>query len=357
MDEKKREELLFRNEELIRILKKKIDKLCPEYVDLIAIYGSFARGDYDERSDVDVLVVINDERGRAFAKSFIIGEVGYDFYALSWENLEADADFNVFSLSRLVDSRTVWFRESSVLSRFEKLRDKALAVISGGVSPKLLDMAEDSLNYAINAYGKAMLTEDYGKMRFYSAGVIFGVSSAASLMNATYFKLSDGRRMEEFQRMALPEGFAQCFMRIITEKRGIEIKSAMALLLRQMEAFLNQLRGKYIRKKNPTPEELRGTYEEMYSNYRGKILRARETQNPLAAFLAGAGCQDFYNDILKDCETQPMDLMKDFRASQLEMFAESFDKCLDEYKKQYDRQGMKVAKYESLKAFERDYLK
>ena len=52
-----------RNQKIIDAVIEKANKVCPGALALIGIYGSFMTGDFYEKSDIDLMIVINDERG------------------------------------------------------------------------------------------------------------------------------------------------------------------------------------------------------------------------------------------------------------------------------------------------------
>lgn len=52
-----------RNKKIIDAVIEKANKVCPESLAMIGIYGSFATGDFHEKSDLDLLVLINDNNG------------------------------------------------------------------------------------------------------------------------------------------------------------------------------------------------------------------------------------------------------------------------------------------------------
>jgi predicted nucleotidyltransferase len=77
----------MRNEyqRIIRAVEEKAEALCPDSLALIGVYGSCATGDVHPRSDLDLLILIRDEKGRALADAFILedlqGEtIGFDLY-------------------------------------------------------------------------------------------------------------------------------------------------------------------------------------------------------------------------------------------------------------------------------------
>ena len=53
-----------RNQKIIDAVVKKANTVCPGALALIGIYGSFMTGDFHEKSDLDLLILINDDRHR-----------------------------------------------------------------------------------------------------------------------------------------------------------------------------------------------------------------------------------------------------------------------------------------------------
>ena len=81
-----------RNEKIIRAILKKEQALCPGCIALIGIYGSFLTGDVHPLSDLDLLILINDDRGWQLGTAFIQEDlgVGHDLYCTSWDSLRRD---------------------------------------------------------------------------------------------------------------------------------------------------------------------------------------------------------------------------------------------------------------------------
>ena len=88
MDENKRLELFQRNNTIIEAVKAKAEKDCPGAVELIAVTGSFASGNYYEKSDLDLLIVINNNTGWNISKCFIHGDTAHDIYCHTLNRLE-----------------------------------------------------------------------------------------------------------------------------------------------------------------------------------------------------------------------------------------------------------------------------
>jgi predicted nucleotidyltransferase len=84
-----------RNNRIIEAILEKEKTLCPGAVALIGIYGSFQTGDIHPLSDLDLLILINDDRGWQLGKAFIQEDlgVGHDIYCTTRESLRQDAEY------------------------------------------------------------------------------------------------------------------------------------------------------------------------------------------------------------------------------------------------------------------------
>jgi Uncharacterized conserved protein len=63
--------LEIRNRKIIDAVIRKEQAVCPGAIALIGIYGSFQTGDIHPLSDLDLLILINDDRGWQLGKAFI----------------------------------------------------------------------------------------------------------------------------------------------------------------------------------------------------------------------------------------------------------------------------------------------
>ena len=69
----------YRNEKIINAVIEKAEKVCPDSLALIGVYGSVATGDDYEKSDLDLLILIQDDNGWKLGTGFILDDikVGY----------------------------------------------------------------------------------------------------------------------------------------------------------------------------------------------------------------------------------------------------------------------------------------
>ncbi len=77
-----------RIEPIVREFKQALQTLYGERLREVVLFGSYARGDYDEESDIDLMVILNDETVDTIAEVFRLAEITSDFilkygYAIS----------------------------------------------------------------------------------------------------------------------------------------------------------------------------------------------------------------------------------------------------------------------------------
>lgn len=347
-----------KNKELIDIVIQKVQKEYQNDIDLIGVCGSFFTGDFHEKSDLDLLVVLNNEKGWGFSSCFILEGVGYDLYGSPWTKLEKMASFDHTFVSHVIDVDIVYCREPECRERFKELRQKALNIINSPMTTKLLEKSKKQLDDAILTYGKMMLEDEIGAVRKYSGDIIYNLNNTICFLNHSYFKLGVKHHLEEMLAMErVPKHLEEYFNDVIHAASVTRIKEAAAKLVKTVKEFYDEIAEETLEKAVPTKDNLEGTYEEIWSNWKNKIKYAAANKNTLLAFSSGASCQDFYNIMHREIGTVPINLMKHFQADNLDAFADAFEEAMQIYKEEYDRLKMQVLTYDSIDEFRKNYLR
>ena len=196
-------DLEIRNQKIIDAVIEKEQALCPGSVALIGIYGSFQTGDIHPLSDLDLLILINDDRGWQLGKAFIQDDlgVGHDIYCTNWEGLRQDARYEHPHIGKLMDSRIVYCADEKYRVELEKLRDEVRKTMSEPFGEADCEKAEKELKEAQCCYAEAMTEEGLAEVRRRAGGAIYYAENAVALLNKTYFRLGVKRRYEELNAM------------------------------------------------------------------------------------------------------------------------------------------------------------
>lgn len=330
-----------RNQKIIDAIIKKANRDCPGSLALIGIYGSFCTGDIHEKSDLDLMILINDERGYCLSHCFLLEDdyVAHDLYCTTWEALEYDAGFPHPHISKLMDSKIVYCADDAYLQRLEALRAKVSTLNTDESAKKMLENAEKS-------FAKAMVSAEISKVRYHAVDMVLNCLDAIALLNRRYYHLGGRRVFEEIGTMERkPEHLQTLVEKIAKAESPTAVQEALLPLLQAVEALFEE--------PLPAPEQIYpGTCEEMLSNWRNKMYLAAETGDiwlslsSMAALDAMLTELGFYWNVLD--RFQPRDLV---------VSASAYDAVIADYRKEYEKAGVPFQSYPNADAFAAAYLK
>ena len=329
-----------RNQKLIDAIIKKASRDCPGSLALIGIYGSFCTGDIHEKSDLDLMILINDDQGYCLSHTFLLedDDIAHDLYCTTWEALEHDSTFRHPYLAKLMDSKIVYCADDAYRHRLEDLRTKISTVDTAESAQKMMANAEQ-------AFAKAMVATDIAKVRFHAVDMILNCINTIALCNSRYFHLGTRRVFEEIGTMAKkPENLQALVEAIAGADTVTAIKSGLLPLLQAVEALFPA--------PVVAPEVYPGTCEEMISNWRNKMYLAAKTQDLWLSFSSMASLDAMLTDL-----GFQWNILKQFCPGNLAVSAKAYDDVIANYRKEYEKAGISFQSYPDVDAFVTAYLK
>lgn len=355
-------DLETRNKKIINAVIEKADKVCPGALALIGVYGSFERGDFCESSDLDLLIVINDDRGWQLGCAFIQDDldVGHDIYCTSWESLQNNALYNDPNIAKLMDSRIVYCSSEKHMKRLEGLKEQARQKISQRLSREDYFKAENSLKEAEHYYSQAMTAEQVPDVFEQAGYAIYHLENAVALLNKKYFRYGVNRAYEELEQMEnKPEGFcgfSHMIENVISGNSREEVQTALTALLRETVSVFKKTKQSLFAEKNPpTAKTLRGTYEEMYSNWHNKMHTAAKENNRHLAFMSMTSLSAMLAEIKSETDIGEYNVFENYHPQDLEKTAAAFDDLINGYLKEYQKTGLQAERYRDIDEFTEKY--
>lgn len=191
------------NRTMVDAIIKKAEALCPDSLALIGVYGSVITGDEYEKSDLDLMILINDEKGQVLADGFIIddADIGYDLYCTNWDMLENDAQCDHAHLSKLFDSVIVYCKDKSALKRLDEIRRKAAELLA---SDRRYKKADQAYSNAKKMLAEVYLAQSLSKARSCAGAAIEFIENAVMLHNGRYFRKGTKSALDELKQLGLP---------------------------------------------------------------------------------------------------------------------------------------------------------
>lgn len=339
------------NKKIIDAVIKKAEAVCPDSLALIGVYGSVATGDTYAKSDLDLMILINDEKGWQLAETFILNDIGigYDIYCTGWETLEEDAKCNHAHLSKLLDSSLVYIKDQSAVQRLERLRKKASDLLA---SDERYRKAQAAFDNAKKAYADCFLTDSVPQIRFAAGAVIYSMLDAVMLYHGRYFKRGVKRTFEELKPLHIPFDIEGSIMDIIRAETSAEIRSGLTDLMRNIQACLLSPHVKAA----PSHDNISGTYEEMFSNWRNKMEEAADREDLFSSFMNMVSFRYMIHEIAENVAVNEFEIMDSFDPYYPEKNLEAFDNALGTYLEEYRKAGIRPKCYANVDEFFADYL-
>ena len=341
------------NETDLKIIQAVLDRaeaVCPDALDALGVYGSVNTGDTHEKSDLDLLILISDEAGFRLAEGFLLDDtqIAYDIYCTTWEALEADAECRHAHLSKLMDAHIVYARNSAVTERLDGLRERAREILR---SEKRFDRAEALMPRICSAYADLMTGETLGAARAGAASMLSSALDMVMLQNGAYFHRGVKRTFEELDGLSLPENFRENILSLIRAEDTETLRARATALLKTLRRFIRRETPK----EQPSPENLSGTYEEMFSNWKNKMPEAADRNDVFSSFMNLASLQGMLGELAESLDLPEISVLDDFDASDLPHNTAAFDRALEQYLEEYQKLGMTPKHYPSVDAFAEAY--
>ncbi|MFD2877431.1 hypothetical protein ACFTAO_17645 [Paenibacillus rhizoplanae] len=141
------------------------------------------------KSDLDLIIINNNNQGWGISSCFILGEVGYDIYCTPWETrIEEQAALESPMISSLIDLQVLYYAKPEDLEKLRVYQQRALDALAKPLGSDALERAKKWIDLAKQEYANICLTEDKGAVRLASAELVYNLVNALTHMNNTYLK-------------------------------------------------------------------------------------------------------------------------------------------------------------------------
>lgn len=344
-------EIFDRNNKIINEVLEKIKRTCPNSVDMVAIGGSFASGDYHEKSDLDIVIIRNNDDAVNIHKCFIMNDIGYDIYSYNWEDFKRMTRYTNPYVTKLKQLDIIYTRNDEVKDKYKSYQ----ADLNDNMNNELLlkNNISNLFSKVIKNYSDS-LSGNTKKDLYKSLGsFIENTENIIYLMNKKY--IEHGVRlipMELINMKELPKDFIKNYQRLFECTNEHEIVDAISDTFKSLEQFLieydieGKMRTEFDRKNDDKPEitskELTGTFEELYSNYYNKLKYAYENNDEFLSFRSLVDAQNFYDHFYDNYNIEEIDIISKYNPNDLKQNFDVFVNSLKKWKTLYDEKNKKI---------------
>lgn len=353
------------NDKLIHWIAARVKNDYTEDIALILLYGSYVNGTANTKSDVDCYFIPRTERGYQFAMDFIIQDVGYDIFPMSWERVEGIANLKEALIPCVGDVKVLYCHCEDELEKFKCLQKRLRDNLNNPDYTKRI--ARERFERACKLYLKLRDCSGLMETRLFAGNIMMTLADGVAIYNQDYFHFGLKKQYEDLQKFRnIPAHFMEEYEKVIQSEKTEEIKMHSRNLIK---AFADFMEVEYAEDGQSQEEEapaeavnpntdfyfLARLYEEISSTF-NKIYVCAETGNFVLAFLSAVCLQNEFREIAKEQGIVCCDILGSYSYKDLGKLAETTRKVEQDFVKVITDGGEKINRFADFEEFEKHFL-
>lgn len=278
--------------EIAEIIKRRIERDYAEDISIFAYYGSQAMGTADEWSDLDFFFIPRTERGKSLMHQFIIDDIGYDLFPISWERLAKIIALDQPLTAVVTESIVLYSGSEEEEERYEHLREILKGHFTNGNQAYLLEKAKEYFKDAYaHFFNMENGTRSIENCQVEASKLVTKVVLTLAFINGEYFKTGLEKAIRStYEYDKLPKDYQGLLESIITEVDVDVLIENCRSLIYEVKTLLNKETLGY-GEKEPYNTLFVGYYEEIKSTF-NKLIRACDAKDPYTVYFRTISVQE-----------------------------------------------------------------
>ena len=290
--------------------------------------------------------------GEAAAMTFVIGDVGYDYWALSWERLSSIADLEETIACILADGELVWAASAADEKRFYALRDRLNKNLSDPMY--VCRVIARYLEDAMEIFKHMAFEEELGRLRVGARFIGIYLGGAIAAANGTYLKrreIGTDDPIGTLKTLArLPQGYLELQEKLPLATDGGTLLALCREMILKVRAFLKAMLPQGA---EPSAKYPAGWYEEMTYTWR-RIRYFCKLGDAANAFSWGAYLQADMEVLDGIVTEEERNILGQFDAGNLTHFAQVCENTRILVRERLLARGENLREYDTLEDFLRE---
>lgn len=288
--------------------------------------------------------------GYNLAQTFIIDEIGYDLFPMSWERVAGLASINESLTTCLADGVILYAKSEADKERFIELQKQLQDNLSDPMFAYKKGL--EKINTAMELYKTMLFENELGSVRKASGFIADYLSQAVATVNGTYFKRGPENQTARLIEMKhIPENFVSLFEALIAAQSLETIKTLCYQMIEVTRTFFEgRMPLKEQMPKEYNYDDLASWYEEGVYTFR-RIYYYSQEKDVFNAFAWGYHFQREFDAIEEEFGLEPMDLMGVFDPNNLGDFHARAKMIDASIRNEIEKRGIILREYDSLEAF------
>jgi len=276
-------------------------------IDLIAYYGSQARGDAGPGSDLDLFYTPAEGKNPPIGRTFLLDGLLFDFWALRWETLEGFATGKTrgwaFAPALVRQATPLYVRSPEQADRLAALQQQSRALEALEHRSVLMERAQESFSHVLEQLGSLRLATQGSRADVSSASwkLLRSVWECLALLNQVTFERGFHRALAETERFEQRPPELNELLNTISSSPNVNhvLRAADELVIGVFHTLQDSETARPARAS--IHERFAEVYPEMKDIVR-KLLTACESGDRVAASLEAYSLQDHITSMLADTQ-------------------------------------------------------
>ncbi|MDP4147256.1 MAG: hypothetical protein Q8936_22745 [Bacillota bacterium] len=290
------------------------------------------------------------DHGYSLARTFIIEDMGYDLFPMSWKRVEGLSTLNEGIAFCLADSEILYARNDADRERFELLRKTLFNNLKNKEFIYIKSL--EKINSAMDLYKTMVFEKSLSNIRKAAGGIIEYLSEALAIINGTYLKRDYGysQRVEQIKSFQkIPAAFLENYEEILRAKNNETIFKAVHNLTGETREFFEEFAPER-NLKSYNFDELAGWYEEARYTFR-RIAYACKNNKYIECFHLGGYLQVEFDILTEEAGLDKMDLLGIYDVNDLSTFEKRAEEIEEYIVYEIKKHGGVLRKYDNLEEF------
>jgi predicted nucleotidyltransferase len=273
---------LINKSDVLSIIVEKIEASYSEDISLLICYGSYVTGEYAGMSDIDFFFVPKTNRGYKLGHQFILNNIGYDLWPVSWGRLNNISNLEDQPASILIDGKVLFASSTDDLRKLDDLRNNFKQNLSNDAVVRKM-----STKYVERAKAIYFGLQNHESEVFFVEAInaVEALLIAIAILNGTYIKKGLKKIENELDRLPMvPAGFLENHSKMIRTNNKTKVQQIVNIQIVEREKIWKSKFNPD--KKKVDPSEMVGFYEEFKSTYNKLLLACDEKDYENAYYAA-----------------------------------------------------------------------
>ena len=271
-----------------------------EDIDIIACYGSRARGDCREDSDLDIFYTPAEGRNPPVGRTFLLQGLLYDFWAIRWDLLEGFATGRVrgwaFAPGLVHHAQVLYARSEAEADRFAQLQQMVRDLQQPEARPEMIGRALEMFGKVLGHLGNlrlAVAEGDLTDVRYAGWLVIQSCWECLALANQVFFARGLFKGLAELQKLVhRPPHMEQLIATISTSPDPEQVLSAAEELALGTRHILRE-HQEALPRRTTVPAQ----FEQSYPEFKDAVKKLLEVCAQGGPVVASAGAWSLQHEL------------------------------------------------------------